>query len=142
MISFFVAGEPAPKGSTRSFYVGGKVITTNANRRTKDWQARIATEAQQAYSPFPCATGTGWVKTDKAVRIVARFLLQRPKSLPKKVVHNIKRPDLDKLIRAVLDGITGILIEDDSQVVNITATKQYAQANERHGVLIKLEEIL
>ena len=132
MISFFVAGEPAPKGSTKSFYTGGKVITTNANRRTKDWEMRIATEAQRV-SP-----GVSSI----AVRIVARFLLQRPKSLPKKVVHDVKKPDLDKLIRAILDGITGILIEDDSQVVNITATKQYAQANEQHGVLIELEEIL
>jgi Holliday junction resolvase RusA-like endonuclease len=57
------------------------------------------------------------------------------------VTHDTKRPDLDKLIRAILDGITGILIEDDSQVVNITATKQYAQANEQHGVLIELEEM-
>ena len=137
MISFFVAGEPAPKGSTKSFYTGGKVITTNANRRTKDWEMRIATEAQRE----------GWgstiqhIPTGKAVRIVARFLLQRPKSLPKKVVHDVKKPDLDKLIRAVLDGIAGILIEDDSQVVDIRATKQYAQLNEPHGVLIELEEM-
>jgi len=135
MISFFVAGEPAPKGSTRSFYTGGKVITTNANRRTKDWEMRIATEAQA------CAAGTGRAHTDKAVRIVARFVLIRPKSLPKKVVHDIKKPDLDKLIRAVLDGITGILVRDDSQLVDIRATKQYAQANEQHGVLIELEEL-
>ena len=131
MISFFVAGEPAPKGSTRAFVVNGKPIITNANRNTKDWEMRIATEAQRV-SP-----GT----SSLAVGVVARFLLQRPKTLPKKVVHNIKRPDLDKLIRAILDGITGILIEDDSQVVDIRATKQYAQPNEQHGVLIELEEM-
>jgi len=145
MISFFVAGEPAPKGSTRSFYTGGKVITTNANRRTKDWEMRIATEAQMMlYNALhrPVDLGPGWVPTNKAVWVVARFLLKRPKSLPKKVIHDIKRPDLDKLIRAVLDGITGILIEDDSQIVHIIATKQYAQPNEQHGVLIELEEIL
>ena len=34
-------------------------------------------------------------------------------------------PDLDKLIRAVLDGLTAIAYVDDGQVVSIVAEKAY-----------------
>ncbi len=34
-------------------------------------------------------------------------------------------PDLDKLVRAVLDGLTAIAYRDDGQVTNLWATKEY-----------------
>ena len=34
-----------------------------------------------------------------------------------------KRPDLDKLVRGVLDALTGVCYRDDSQVVTLTAQK-------------------
>jgi Holliday junction resolvase RusA-like endonuclease len=36
-----------------------------------------------------------------------------------------KRPDLDKLIRAVMDALTGTCYLDDSQVVRIRASKSW-----------------
>jgi Holliday junction resolvase RusA-like endonuclease len=44
-------------------------------------------------------------------------------------------PDLDKLIRAVLDGLTAIAYRDDGQVTSITASKTYG---ERIGVSVKV----
>jgi Holliday junction resolvase RusA-like endonuclease len=35
-------------------------------------------------------------------------------------------PDLDKLIRAILDALTGVVWRDDGQVVDIVASKVYA----------------
>jgi Holliday junction resolvase RusA-like endonuclease len=35
------------------------------------------------------------------------------------------RPDLDKLLRALGDAITGIVVVDDAQVVAVDATKVY-----------------
>jgi Holliday junction resolvase RusA-like endonuclease len=34
-------------------------------------------------------------------------------------------PDLDKLVRAVLDALTAVAYRDDGQVTRITATKEY-----------------
>jgi Holliday junction resolvase RusA-like endonuclease len=47
-------------------------------------------------------------------------------------------PDLDKLIRAVLDGLTGVAYKDDGQVVRISAVKIYAQ---KIGVQIGITEL-
>jgi crossover junction endodeoxyribonuclease RusA len=35
-------------------------------------------------------------------------------------------PDIDKVCRAVLDALTGILYRDDAQVVALSAVKTYA----------------
>jgi Holliday junction resolvase RusA-like endonuclease len=55
------------------------------------------------------------------------FILPRPKSLPKKVVEHIKKPDIDNLCKAVLDAMSGIIYKDDSQVTKLTAQKIYGE---------------
>ena len=37
-----------------------------------------------------------------------------------------KRPDLDQYIKLVLDALQGVLYKDDSQVVDIYASKRYS----------------
>ena len=43
-------------------------------------------------------------------------------------------PDLDKITRALLDGLNGIAYADDKQVIGLVATKGYASPLERPGV--------
>lgn len=131
---FFVAGIPKPKGSTKSFPFRRKsgqlgVSTTNANPKTADWQQRVATEAQALDLPMQ----SGPIELDLT------FVLPRPKRLQTKKwstvkVKHVTKPDLDKLIRAVLDGFTGILFQDDSQVWSVLAKKDYAMGAETCGV--------
>jgi len=136
-LSFFVAGNPVPKGSFRAFNNGGRPVITNNNPKTKDWEMRIAHEAQAVIDE-------NWISTaiSLPVCVTIDFYMERPKSLKKSVEHNIKRPDLDKLARAALDGITGILINDDSQVVELKATKNYAGEKEsRPGAWLTIETL-
>lgn len=128
--TFFVPGIPATKGSTKSFYnpKAKKVVTMADNRESqKQWEARVTALARQAQAPFVTATPV-------EVRIV--FKLPRPKghygtgrnagqlknSAPS---YPSVKPDVDKLIRAVLDGLTGVIYRDDAQVVSVAAIKSY-----------------
>lgn len=43
----------------------------------------------------------------------------------KKLIRHTVRPDLDKLQRAVGDGITGILIADDATIDRWSVSKRY-----------------
>lgn len=121
-ISFFVGGTPVPQGNMRAFLVKGKPIVTSTTKDLKAWRQRIAGEAQRAAE----AAGGFYEEGDFAYIVEARFQFSRPKSYAKSYFYrNNKRPDLDKLIRTLLDGITGILIEDDAQVNEVKATKDY-----------------
>ena len=130
-VEFKVMGELVPQGSTRAFITkSGRPIITHSNRNLKEWRKRIATEAQARRPPQ-------W-DMDSAILINLDFFMPRPKSLSKKVTEDVKRPDIDKLIRAVLDGLTGIFYSDDSQVVHLFASKKYVERFATPGVTIRI----
>ena len=140
-IDFFVAGEPVPQGSTKSFYIKklDRVVTTHGNRNTERWRQRIATEAQHTNE----TRAANFFCDDRrcGYQVTLDFVFTKPKSTPKKHNLNTKRPDLDKLIRAVLDGITGVLIPDDAQVISITASKSYCCGDEAPGLRISVRRL-
>jgi Holliday junction resolvase RusA-like endonuclease len=49
-------------------------------------------------------------------------------------------PDLDKLIRGVGDALTGVLYDDDSQVIRCLAWKTYADTR-LPGAFIRVNEL-
>ena len=51
------------------------------------------------------------------------FCFEKPKSVKRE--HMTVKPDIDKLIRSILDSCTGILYKDDSQVHYVSARKIY-----------------
>jgi Holliday junction resolvase RusA-like endonuclease len=119
-ISFVVPGVPIPQGSMRGFVRGGKVRVTSDNAKLRNWRQMIAgvAFAKMSIGNVPMLMGP--------VRVEAIFYLPRPQSVSVRALP-IKRPDLDKLTRAVLDGMTdGGVFHDDSQVVHLVVEKQYA----------------
>lgn len=136
--SFFVPGIPAPQGSKR--YLGdGRMV--ESSKRVKPWRADIRAAAMQTFQqPI-----TG------AIRLDLYFAMPRPKShfgtgryasrlRPSAPGHHTQKPDLDKLVRAVGDALTGVAYHDDSQVVGGTHMKGWADGvNERAGVHITVE---
>ncbi len=135
-ISFTAYGIPAPKGSTKAFIPKGwnRAIVTETNKHTRPWAAIVKGAAIDAVKDVHIAFPEGPISID------LRFLMPRPVSLPKKVVHHTKKPDCDKLVRAILDALKGIIWSDDSQVVEIRAQKFYAREAERPGVSVIVKE--
>lgn len=125
---FFVRGIPQTQGSTKAFVVKGKPIITSTNKNLKDWRTLVALEAQNHAPPSLFSRG---------VDVKCTFFMPKPKSMAKKYWRHTKRPDLDKLIRAICDSLTGIIYNDDSQVFSIEAAKFYS--NEKYPVGVKLE---
>lgn len=116
---FVVYGVPAPKGSMRAFMPKGArfPVVTHDSKRTKPWQEAIVSAAHEAMTGPPM---------QGPVSVVIQFLLPRPKSTPKRVGYPIKKPDLDKLVRTVLDGMTRAgIFRDDAQVVSLCVTKNF-----------------
>ena len=129
LIRFIVHGLPVPQGSTRAWVVNGKPIITTTAKGLSTWRRLVADVAQRFAPPEP------W---DGPVRLELDFGLPKPKSAPKnRRVWPDKRPDLDKLTRAVLDALSYVVFADDSQVVEIAARKEYGPP----GVAIEIRKV-
>lgn len=131
MIELHVFGDPVPQGSKRVF--NGRVVEA-AGQRLKTWRKLIA-EACTANAVDELINGP--------VRLEVDFYLARPKSVSiKKRSLPIVPPDLDKLIRAVGDGIgqSEVIWKDDSQIVEMVGTKVYADGCDP-GAKIKIIQL-
>lgn len=60
------------------------------------------------------------------ISVTLVFFFRRPHGAPKARIGHTVKPDLDKLIRAILDALKGILYKDDAQVIHVQASKHYA----------------
>lgn len=119
-VTFTVRGSPVPQGSAKAFIAGGRAHLATRSAPLLAWRTAIATAAAAAMGDEPVMEGP--------VNVRATFLLARPASAPKRVTLPATRPDLDKLLRALLDGITGVVVGDDSRVVRVVAEKVYGMA--------------
>jgi len=121
VLAFTVYGVPIPKGSTKAFIPKGwtRPIITNDNAKTKPWQEAVTSAALEARA--------GERPIEDPVVLALRFFLPRPMSAPRRVLEPAKKPDLDKLVRAVKDGLTrGGVYRDDAQVIRLEASKEFA----------------
>lgn len=135
-VSFTVAGVPIPQGSSRAFVVKGRAVVTSSNKNLAQWRQRIATEAQRV------ADEMGFYRDGKfAYTVLADFYFPRTKSMGKKLIRHTVRPDLDKVQRAVGDGITGILIADDAKIDRWSVSKSYLPPDPLHGPRVEITVI-
>jgi crossover junction endodeoxyribonuclease RusA len=125
--SFFVPGKPAPQGSKRHV---GRGILIESSKALGPWRERIAIVAREATG----GAGPRMFTAGDPLAVHIEFVMPRPAGTPKsRTPAAVKRPDVDKLARAVLDAITDVLIHDDSAVVHLQATKRLAAIDEPPG---------
>lgn len=129
----FVAGKPAPQGSKR--YLGtrsGKTVAVESSKTLPAWRADVRAAVAELVDDQPPITGP--------VLVELLFVMPRPASTPKsRTPAAVKRPDLDKLARAILDAIGSAgAWGDDSQVTDLHAAKRIAGVDERPGAWITI----
>lgn len=122
-LAFRINGVPAPKGSVTHMRNGAYLPAGTAASRMKFnlWKENIATAARMQME--------GRKPWHGAVRLMAEFQLPVPKTTRRyewNWLPHTKRPDVDKLARALFDPLKGIVWLDDSQVCFCTVNKVYA----------------
>lgn len=125
-VAIVVHGSPVAQGSLIRGGHGGVHAANDA--RLRPWRTSLADAAVAAMEGRDPWAGP------VAVDLV--FSIARPKGHWRTGARSTElrpsapdvpttKPDLDKLTRAVLDALTGIVFRDDSQVVDVQATKRY-----------------
>lgn len=134
-LAFRVLGVAQAKGNLRAFR-RGSLMLTDTNRNLKTWQTVIMSAASAAIQRLPAGERD---MVDGPVALSVAFYLPRPRSLKASTRAHIRKPDIDKIVRAVLDALESVVYFSDAQVVNLVAVKRYARANESPRVDIRVE---
>lgn len=132
-VTFKVFGEAQTQGSKVAFnhpHTGKAMMMESKSKAHKTWRNLVAEASREAWGGQPVTPALC------AVSITFQFV--RPKShygtgrnaekLKDGSPHDTecgKRKDIDKLVRAVLDGITGTILQDDYQVLYLTASRKW-----------------
>jgi len=136
-----VAGKPITQGSMR---MAGNTVAHAKGRELHEWRDAITVAALRE-------AGHGWTPLDIPVAVDVCFTVQ----FPKRGVHAdglaadvgtprvppLRKPDVDKLLRAVQDGLSPRetrpgerfkLLVDDARIVDSTARKTYPCPHHTH----------
>lgn len=114
-----IYGKPQPKERPR-VYKGHGITPT----RTKNYEAKVAAE-WRANHPKPL---------EGDIRVELVFYMPIPISWSKakkeraerEIIRPSVRPDIDNLVKIILDGLNGVAFMDDKQVVELAAAKYYS----------------
>ena len=114
--ALFVAGKPITQGSKAP--IPGRMVEVSG-QHLATWRTRIGWTAKGArWQDHTISTGP--------VRIELRFVLPIVASAPRRYwAWSHRSGDLDKLVRAVGDALTGIAYRDDAQIVQLVASKHH-----------------
>jgi len=122
VIEFRADGVPVPQGSMK--VINGRVLHSQGSALAV-WRSTVAFAAKIA----------GAKVTDEPVEMTMVFIMPKPKTV-KRDLPTVP-PDLDKLVRGVLDALTHVCYSDDAQVVSINAHKVYGATP---GVEVRLTQ--
>ena len=120
LINMTVPGEPKP------WQVWGKMSAPTPGY--------LAFKAYQATIQIACKQEWGNKELiETAVEIHLEFVRSYPNNLPKRETSRerrlkealVRKPDLDNIVKAAIDGIKGYILKDDTVVTKLSAEKRF-----------------
>lgn len=128
-----IPGEPVGQGRPRAAVINGHARIYSP-KTSGDWRGRAAVFMRQA-CPEPVQ---GPVRVDVTAVFGLPASKHRKRSPEVNQTPCTKRPDIDNVVKAVLDAGNGILWGDDAQVWKLDITKVYGAQGEAARVLVQV----
>lgn len=126
MIRFTVPGEPVGKGRPRVGKIAGHARLFTPTK-TVNYEGLIAHEAQQAMAGRPPMLEACAVELAINVTVPASWSKKKRAAALAGLIRPTKKPDADNIVKAVFDGMNGVVWRDDVQAVDLTLGKRYAE---------------
>lgn len=140
-VTFSVLGRPAAQGSKRLLNRRTGALG-ESSKRLAPWRADVRAIAMLHRQRLDIYT--------RPILLDCTFKFARPKNhYGRRGGHLILKPmapifctsvvgDVDKLLRAISDALTGVLYADDSQIVDIRGKREYAGEGEQEQAIITI----
>ena len=140
-LTFTVLGKPAPQGSKRHV---GRGVMVESSKRCKPWRQDVR------HTALDLRPDDWYANMDAAIALSVVFVFARPKShfrangqlKPSAPPHCTGRiGDVSKLVRAVEDAMTGIIYNDDAQIISLIAHRRFANDREQPCAIITVSAV-
>lgn len=127
---FVVDGEPVAKARPRLTARGHIYTPPKTLKHERAIKEKFYAEYGKDFTP-----------TDKAISVRVFFFLKKPARVPADFPPRpLKRPDIDNLIKTVLDALNGVLYQDDKQIVKILGVKKWSDEGDGFTCVFISEE--
>lgn len=125
-VSFLVPGEPIGKGRPKIGRVGGHARMFTPTK-TANYESLIAVVAHEAMQGRELIAGPVLLEMKILVPVAASWSKKKTSEALQGIVMPTKKPDADNVLKAICDGINGIVFKDDVQVVNVSLSKRFSE---------------
>ncbi len=137
MIEIIIPGEPCAQGRPR-FARRGKFMVAYDPAKSRNWKATAQCHMRDAMA------GAAPLQGPVTCMVAARFTCpasdhRKRDPMPRR--WHAKRPDVENVVKAVLDAATGVLWLDDNQVSHLVAAKTIGAQGEAPSVWLRVEQI-
>lgn len=124
-VKFVVKGPPVGKGRPRVRLLNGHGVAYTP-KKTANYESLVAMVAGQALDGHPLK---------QPVDVMVLWIVSVPRSWPKWKrelamdggVVPTSKPDLDNVIKSILDGMNQTMLADDSLVYSVSAERRYGE---------------
>ena len=132
----WICGHPVAQPRPRAAAVNGKARVYQPSGAAKQYKKHIALRARQVFAE----------PLSGPVSLELWFCMPRPKARtwktkPMPREWHTSRPDVDNLMKAVMDALNGVAWQDDSQVCETLAVKCVAAGSDSVGVWIAVTPV-
>lgn len=134
LVRFEIPGLPKGKGRPRFNRATGAAYTPDS---TASYENLVKVLAMKAFPFPPC---------NNAVGVTVYCYTPMPKTTPKKILEALqsqggqcpstKRPDLDNVVKAITDGMNGVVYSDDALITYLYAVKFLVSPREAPRVVV------
>ena len=124
-VVFAIPGQPVAKGRPK-FARQGSFVRTYTPEKTATYENLVKLAATEAMSGRPPIEGPVELWLDINLQIPASWSKKRQRDAAAGLVAATKKPDADNVLKAVKDGMNGIVWLDDAQAVEYRISKRYS----------------
>lgn len=131
VLIFEIPGEVVPKGRPRFARVGA-YVHTYTDKKTHAFEDSVAALAnaamrKQGFSRVGADTGSVSVQILCYFEPPKRWPARRRKLLITRRIPMTKKPDIDNAAKSILDGMNGVVYDDDGIVSSLLVQKLYSK---------------
>lgn len=124
-VVFAIPGQPVAKGRPK-FARQGSFVRTYTPEKTATYENLVKLFATQAMAGLPPIEGPVELWLDINLQIPTSWSKKRQRDAAAGLVAATKKPDADNVLKAVKDGMNGIVWLDDAQAVEYRISKRYS----------------